>query len=111
MKRIEETAEVWESGELGCDEKYVEKVEISETLIDDAMELKAISIRMQKGLIDDLKDIARIKGLGYQPLIKQILSRFVEAEKKQALREKACQAMSDDQELELDEHFQKACGH
>jgi len=32
-------------------------------------------------LLDDLKDLARIHGLGYQPLMKQILTQFVEAEK------------------------------
>lgn len=44
---------------------------------------------MPNNLIDSLKDIAEINGLGYQTLIKQILNRFVEAEMKQALREKA----------------------
>jgi predicted DNA binding CopG/RHH family protein len=37
---------------------------------------------MPKELVQDLKDLAKLNGLGYQPLIKQILKRFVDAEKK-----------------------------
>lgn len=49
--------------------------------------LQAISIRLPKALIQDLKDIAQLNGLGYQPLIKQILNRFVDAEKRMLANE------------------------
>jgi hypothetical protein len=45
--------------------------------------------RVEKSLIEDLKAIARINGLGYQPLMRQILTRFAEAEKRQMLMERA----------------------
>ena len=44
--------------------------------LDDALDLKLISIRLQKTLIDQLKLVARYHGIGYQPLIRDILNRF-----------------------------------
>jgi hypothetical protein len=46
-----------------------------------------ISVRLQKQLISDLKFIATAHGIGYQPLIRDVLSRFVTHEKKQIIRE------------------------
>lgn len=105
--RITGTTEAWEEGLLGREEEFVQKVNIESELVDDALALQAISIRLQKGLLDDLKDIAQIRGLGYQPLIKQVLKRFVDAEKKLILQERAAE------EAKKEEHEQpqvKACG-
>jgi hypothetical protein len=96
MKKIKGNAEAWESGELGRDEKFVSRVEIDASLLDEAAGLKSISVRMPTSLIEDLKNIGQIHGLGYQPLMKQILSRFVEAEKKRLLKEAACKSMQQD---------------
>ena len=90
--KIKGTEEAWETGKLGQDAKFAKKSELTAEemqALDNALELKAISIRMPSSLIDSLKDIAEINGLGYQTLIKQVLNRFVDAEMKQALREKA----------------------
>ncbi len=46
------------------------------------LELQPISIRLQKSLIEDYKLIAKLIGTGYQPLMRQVLTRFAEAEKK-----------------------------
>jgi uncharacterized protein (DUF4415 family) len=97
--KIESSVEAWEDGSLGRDEQFVSKVDIDRQVIDDSLELQLISIRMQKGLLEDLKDIAQLKGIGYQPLMKQILRRFVDAEKKFLLREAALQ----DAKKELEE--------
>ncbi len=35
--------------------------------------------------------IAEINGIGYQPLIRQVLKRFADAEKKRILRERAAE--------------------
>jgi predicted DNA binding CopG/RHH family protein len=73
--------EAWESGELGRDEEHVKVAEASEELaLDDAMGMQMISIRLQKKLIDDLKAIAKHNGIGYQPLVRQLLTRFVVSE-------------------------------
>ena len=98
MKKIKGNAEAWEDGTLGRDEKFVSKVDIDSSLLDEAAGLKSISVRMPTSLIEDLKYIGQIHGLGYQPLMKQILSRFVEAEKKRLLREAACESIQQDRE-------------
>ena len=84
--KIESTAEAWESGELGLDENYAKEVEINNDSIDSALDLKMISIRLQQSLLDDLKMIATDNSIGYQPLIKQILARFVDGELKKVAR-------------------------
>lgn len=60
----------------------------NEKSIDDALGLQPISIRLQKDLIDSLKGLAQLNGLGYQPLIRQILTRWVDAELKHLLNQK-----------------------
>lgn len=68
----------WESRELGASPEHVRVVSETEASeIDDVMELQLISIRLQKQLIEDLKLIAKQEGIGYQPLIRQALTRFV----------------------------------
>lgn len=82
--KIEGTPEAWDSGELGGDERFVKiATDVKDDLIDEALALQMISIRLQKSLIEDLKGIAQMHGLGYQPLIRQILKRFADCEKKQ----------------------------
>ncbi len=103
--RINGTAEAWDEGLLGREEEFVQKVNIKSDTIDEALALQAISIRLQKGLLDDLKDIAQIRGFGYQPLIKQILKRFVDAEKKLILQERAAEEAKKE-----DKQPMKACG-
>ena len=85
--KIEGTAEAWESGELGRDENFARSVEVDEDAIDKALELQLISIRLQKSLIEDFKLIAKINGIGYQTLMRQILKRFADSEVKRLLRE------------------------
>ena len=46
--------------------------------VDEALGLKAISIRLQTSMIDGLKAIAARDGI--QPLIKRVLARFIEEE-------------------------------
>ena len=94
-QRIPSTDEAWEVGTLGRDEKFAKADDKShelEGLIDDSLKLKLISIRMKESLISDLKLIAKKEGLGYQPLMKQILERFVDAELKRYARERMHEA-------------------
>jgi predicted DNA binding CopG/RHH family protein len=55
--------------------------------IDDALGLQMISIRLQRSLLNNLKLIADHHGIGYQPLIRDLLNRFAKAEMKQILSE------------------------
>jgi len=88
--KIEGTHEAWDEGKLGREDEFVKiSDDIKNQVIDDALELQMISIRLQKTLLEDMKRIAEINGIGYQPLIKQILKRFVDGEKKMMLRDEA----------------------
>lgn len=87
-KKIRGTVEAWENGDLGLDEKYAKVSDLQ--MIDEvskSLGLKSISLRMQPDLLEELKMIADLHGIGYQPLIKQVLRRFVDAELKMILRE------------------------
>lgn len=86
---IPDTEEAWEERTLGADEKFVEVVgQAEDELINEAAGTQLISIRMSKCMIDDFKMIASLNGsIGYQTLMKQVLQRFVDSEKKRILRE------------------------
>lgn len=91
-KAIPDTEEAWESGQLGRDADYAERLPDeadTEAMIDEALGLQPISIRLEKSLIEDFKLIASLHGLGYQPLMRQALRRFADCEKKRILQEAA----------------------
>ncbi|MCW5634954.1 MAG: hypothetical protein KIT17_16595 [Rubrivivax sp.] len=80
------TAEAWESGALGKSAEFVRKVHAdTENKIDQALGLQAISIRLPKAVIETFKMIAGMHGVGYQPLMRDALCRFAEAEMKSLL--------------------------
>lgn len=83
VNKIEDTIEAWEDGRLGNDEQFVQRVsgEVQNS-IDDSMGLQAISIRLPKDLIEQFKLIAKIHGMGYQPLMREALKRFASSEQK-----------------------------
>lgn len=78
--------EAWDARELGAAEEFAHVAAEEITAgIDEASGTQLISIRLRQSSIDDLKAIALInKNIGYQTLIKQILQRFIECEKKAA---------------------------
>ena len=75
--------EAWDDRELGATESFVRKASPEhEKSLDDKLDLQIISIRLQKSLIEDLKDLAGEDGLGYQPYIRQVLTHHVRNEKR-----------------------------
>lgn len=83
VNKIEDTIEAWEDGSLGNDEQFVQRVSAEvQNSIDDSMGLQAISIRLPKDLIEQFKVIAKIHGMGYQPLMREALKRFASSEQK-----------------------------
>lgn len=81
--KIPSTPENWEEGLLGKDPEHAQVDTLSpdeEARIDAAFGLKPISIRMEIELLENLKSIAKHHGLGYQPLMRQVLQRFVDSE-------------------------------
>lgn len=79
---------VRESRRLGHDERSVGRARASEDArVDESLGLQLISIRLPKRLIDQLKTIASHNGVGYQPLVRDVLSRFARGELIQVLRQ------------------------
>ena len=112
MIDIYENVDQWESGALGESKENARLSKVDLNKLRDAAELQLISIRMPKELVQDLKDLAKLNGLGYQPLIKQILKRFVDAEKKMMVREYMKQKLDEkDAEVKsLGQSNSKKCG-
>ena len=101
--RFHASIEAWESGALGRDEKNVKVADASEELaLDDAMDMQMISIRLQRKLIEDLKVIAKHNGIGYQPLIRQLLTRFVISEFKRMMNEAFAETRLKNNQLKAD---------
>lgn len=102
--------------DVGEDDANVAALSLEEgDRIRDSLDLQMISIRLQRTLIKDLKFIATAHGIGYQPLIRDILSRFVVHEKKLIISEALARKEQDLQlerqkaeELELKLKKQKA---
>ena len=93
-KKITGSAEAWESGQLGADEAFVSALDPADqaavdTLVDDALALRPISIRLEDSLINAFKEIATVHGLGYQTLMRQALKRFADCENKRIVAEMA----------------------
>ena len=86
----------------GRDEKYIRRSSVEQEMeLDKSLDLKPISIRLQNSLIEKLKFIARFHGIGYQPLVRDLLNRFVSHEfvniaKQLQDQEEAEQALSDE---------------
>ena len=78
IPKVKDTNEAWESRELGAEETYVEVADQShEDALNAALELQSISIRLPKQLIEHYKLIAHFHGVGYQPLMRDVMTRFV----------------------------------
>lgn len=79
--KLENSAEAWERGELGSDLKHARAVDRKiGTQIDEALGLQMISIRLDQDLIESYKLLGAKYDMGYQPLMREALKRFVEGE-------------------------------
>jgi predicted DNA binding CopG/RHH family protein len=95
-QQVSASEDAWDAGELGRDEKHAVQYEGNiEAQVDESLGLQLISIRLQKSLIEDFKVIAQLNGMGYQTLMRQILTRFRDSELKRIAR----QAMSESGEV------------
>lgn len=91
---IESTKEEQDSRERGAAEEFVTIDPEDVQALTDKHHLQPVSIRLEKSLIEDFKLIASMYGIGYQPLMRHILKRFADSEKKQILREAASKMKS-----------------
>ena len=113
-KKIKGSTQNWESGKLGRDAGYVVSATAEEELaLANALELKPISIRMPTDLIRTLKVIAGVHGIGYQPLIRDVLSRFARAEMIDLLRQfeeqKSLESALSDEDSPAAKQLDKKC--
>lgn len=84
-KKVEELSadhERWEpEGDLGKSPDHIaflsdeEQAKIDRE-IDEGLGLQLISIRLNKALIEQLKGLAKLEGIGYQPLIRHVLTNY-----------------------------------
>jgi hypothetical protein len=66
---------------LGADGAFVGVADAShERRLDDSLDMQSISIRLPKSLIRHFKLIADFHGMGYQPLMRDVLQRFIPTE-------------------------------
>lgn len=80
------TAEAWEDGTLGKSDAHVRKTpQEMAAQIDEALGLQAISIRLPKATIEVYKNLAKMHGVGYQPLMRDAICRWAETELKMLL--------------------------
>lgn len=70
----------WEELDQDLEENTIVASNEQSKEIDDALGLQMVSIRLQKKLIKKLKLIADHHGVGYQPLIRDLLNRFAKSE-------------------------------
>lgn len=87
--KIVPTDDPWEDRSVGAEEQFVETAPDINADVDAALDLHPISIRLQRSLVENLRALAHLHGLGYQPLIRQILTRWVDAEIKHLVAQQA----------------------
>lgn len=109
LKRVEATADDWgPNGPLGNDLAHAKHADESRN-VDEVLGLHPISIRFPKELVRDLKAIAQLNGMGYQPLIREICKRFVDAEKRAILRDRVIRLQQEaERERELARQAEEA---
>jgi predicted Rossmann fold nucleotide-binding protein DprA/Smf involved in DNA uptake len=56
---------------------------LHECAVDEALELQPITIRLQKSIVDELKVLAKLQGIGYQPYVRLVLTRHVREQQDQ----------------------------
>lgn len=108
-RTVEGTAEAWEDGTLGLDVTSAKKASLSVDEVSAAVGLKSISIRMQPDLLDELKMIADFHGVGYQPLMKQVLRRFVDAEVKRIVKQAHSELEAEDKTVPENDRAVQDC--
>ena len=97
--------DLWESRELGANEATVKAKGMSNKLKklisnQNDQKMQMISIRLPISLINDLKEIGEVEGLGYQALAREVLQRFADAESRKKVNELIAQKRELQRQLE-----------
>lgn len=81
--------------EVSCSHAPPEEIEA----IDRAIGLQMVSMRLQPELVKNLKLIASHHGIGYQPMIRDLLNRFALSEIKQILQDKLAETIRQEEQV------------
>ena len=82
LEELTADAELWDSRQLGASAKHMKVVSDEEQRdIEDGLGLHMISLRLNKTLIEQFKELAKLEGIGYQPLIRNVLNQYAENNK------------------------------
>ena len=97
--------DLWESRELGANESTRKSKGMSNKLKklisnQNDQKMQMISIRLPISLINDLKEIGVVEGLGYQALAREVLQRFADAESRKKVNELIAQKRELQRQLE-----------
>ncbi len=84
-KKTNVAKQPWELLDENLEKLTVSMDEAEAEKIDEALGLQMISIRLERALLSNLKLIAKHHGVGYQPLIRDLLNRFARSELKSIL--------------------------
>ena len=101
--KIPGSVENWESGTLGLTLEHAKRVDEEETAaIEKAtgQNMQLISMRLPQELLGVLKEIAKYRGIGYQPMIRDLLDRWAAGEIKTILNERYNEAKRREAEVE-----------
>lgn len=99
--KIESSDEAWETGKLGADAQHAIAAPAElEAALDASMGLQSISIRLPKKLIDAYKLMANHHGVGYQPLMRDILQRYVPSGLKEVMDHHQARAVEADNRID-----------
>ena len=78
MSKIANTDTAWDDRELGASAEHAEVASPEHlSALHDSLGMQSISIRLPKEMIEAYKLIATHHGVGYQPLMRDILQRFI----------------------------------
>lgn len=89
-EKIPGTIDAWEDGTLGDSMEHAEVASPGmHQAVEDALAMQMISIRLPKSVIEAFKALATLEGIGYQPMMREVLMRFADSEAKRVLIEVA----------------------
>ena len=89
----------WESGQLGKSTEHAVLDSAATKALDDALGMQSISIRLPTRMIQEYKLVAAHHGIGYQPLMRDILQRWIPSGLQEILKDAESRAEQADERL------------
>lgn len=78
IEKFDKDNELWDSKKLGASAEHAVPVPPEfEKALDEATGLQLLSFRIQKSIIEQLKQLSKLEGIGYQPLMRKVITKYV----------------------------------